>query len=51
MPGPGGPHWEAAGPVRRQREQKELWASAFTVVSRARNRRGRVRPFRTDHSE
>lgn len=37
---------EAPGWVTRQREMKELWTKAFTVVSARRNERGRVdRPW------
>lgn len=34
MPSHGVPDEGAAGTVRRQREQKELWSSTFIVVSR-----------------
>ena len=32
MPRLGGPHWEAAGSVRRQGEREQPWAKAFFVV-------------------
>lgn len=46
MPCHAGPHEEASGSVRRQKEQKEAWVGTFIVASTRKAKQDRVRRLR-----